>query len=349
MSYFEGMLLVVLNRFGSDRSLSAAFHLLKGKKSSQTIQDAKLFRIGFLFGMLKGLERDQFDRVVLRLEKSGLLKRNYQGSVILTSKGNTELRGFLESNPFPDSLNGWKYHHLTEQFWQRLSLFMQSLSCSVYETMSFYPVSKEESTQVWVKKHFPISKDARKRTAEQLYHEIFSILEPLPEHHAKLFIQRLSGSERTGLTLKQAAAIYSITVEEATIQFNGTLHAFLSTIQNNKENYPLLSSFAANEYAEIPLTSSTRQTLELIQRGLDIDQIANSRRLKRSTIEDHLVEIAMNVEGFSIDLFVSKKAQQDILSASSETNSQRLKTIKEHLKESYSYFQIRLTLCKEGI
>ncbi|MGA9288061.1 MAG: helix-turn-helix domain-containing protein, partial [Anaerobacillus sp.] len=222
-------------------------------------------------------------------------------------------------------------------------------SYSVHENMNFYPITKNDATQKWVRENFPLEKEHRLRMAKRLREEVTTVLEKLPDRQAELFVYRLSGSGRTGLTLEQTAGMYKMTNEEAMILFNSVIHTFLTFIQSSSEEYPLLGVFGADENADWPLTSSTRRTYSLLQKGMTMDRIAEIRKLKKSTIEDHLVEIAINVPNFSIDPFVSSAGQQSIILASKELNSQRLKTIKQHLNDKYSYFEIRLTLCKEGI
>ncbi|MGB8001728.1 MAG: helix-turn-helix domain-containing protein [Anaerobacillus sp.] len=349
MRYFDGVLLYVLDRLNGERSISAVLHLLKGKKSSQTIQDAKLFNLSFLFGMLKQLNRDQLENATARLLREKWIRPTKVETYEVLPQGLDMLQQFLNVHPFPAYLNGWKYHHLSVQFWERLSLYTQSLSYSIHENMNFYPITKDDSTQKWVRENFPLEKDHRLRMASRLREEVTTVLEKLPDRQAELFVYRLSGSGRTGLTLEQTAGMYKMTNEEALILFNSVIHTFLTFIQSTSEEYPLLRVFVADENAEWPLTSSTRRTYSLLQRSMTMDRIAEIRQLKISTIEDHLVEIAINVPNFSIDPFVSSEGQQSIILASKQLKSQRLKTIKQHLNNKYSYFEIRLTLCKEGI
>ncbi|MBF0709047.1 helix-turn-helix domain-containing protein [Alkalihalobacillus hwajinpoensis] len=349
MQYLDGVLLYIFDRFRGERSLSAVFHLLTGKKSSQTIQDAKLFNVSNFFGVLKQIKRSQLVDHSAKLQKVKLIELNQHDGFKVTLKGKEKLGAFLVDNPIPTYLEGWKYHSISDLFWQRLSLYVQTLSYSIHGNMNFYPISKEENIQNWVRLHFPSVKEQRAILAYDLYKEISAILLHLPSHHAALFVNRLSGKGRTGLTFAQMSTSNKISVEEATVQFQNVIHAFLTYIQNTPLQFPILGTVAKGYEGEWPLTSSTRQTYTILQSGVSLEQIAQRRRLKRSTIEDHLVEIAINVPGFSIDPFVSQDAQREIRLASEKLNSQRLKTIKQYLDDNYSYFEIRLTLCKEGI
>ncbi|WP_377888754.1 helix-turn-helix domain-containing protein [Alkalihalobacillus sp. R86527] len=347
--YIDGLLLFVLNQMNGERTISGALHLLKGKKSSQTIQDAKLFRLSFLFGMQRTLDRSHIEESVSILYNNGFLERTSQDTYKLNEKGKVSLEGFLKQHPFPVYLNGWKYHQITEDFWARISLFMQTLSHSVNSNMNFYPVIRDELTQEWVRKHFPAKPEKRMKVARNLYKELTKVLGTLPEPHARIFVLRLSGFHRTGLTLQQSCSSLNISNEEGSMMFYGVIHACITHTRDDPKTYPVFSSFVENKRLPVPLTASTRTTYSLLQKGMTFQQIMEIRKLKKSTIEDHVVEIAINVADFSIDAFVSKESQKDILKASNETNSQRLKTIRDHLNDKYGYFEIRLTLCKEGV
>lgn len=49
MTFLQAIVLVQLQRIEGVRTVYSIYHLLKGKKSSQTIQDAHLFNLGIFF------------------------------------------------------------------------------------------------------------------------------------------------------------------------------------------------------------------------------------------------------------------------------------------------------------
>ena len=103
----------------------------------------------------------------------------------------------------------------------------------------------------------------------------------------------------------------------------------------------LLSDHEQNE----ALTKSTKKTNELLKKGYTIEEIAEFRNLKTSTIEDHIVEIALNSDNFSIDDFVNKQNEKNILDAAHQIKSKQLKKIKI-IVPAAKYFEIRLVLAK---
>lgn len=94
------------------------------------------------------------------------------------------------------------------------------------------------------------------------------------------------------------------------------------------------------------LTTSTHKTLELVQKGFSIDQIAHIRSLKKATIEDHIVELSIHEPSFSIEPYVSSEEQQAIHEIAFQLQTNKLKLIKENLEHPFTYFQIRLALTR---
>ena len=123
------------------------------------------------------------------------------------------------------------------------------------------------------------------------------------------------------------------------------LHSWLNELYNGESRYPLLSDMLQDIRVESILTASANATAKLYKNGRTIEEISHIRRLKISTIEDHIVELAMNEMNFSIEPFVTIEQQQQILAAVEDYETKRLKNLKEILPH-LSYFQLRLTLAK---
>ena len=108
---------------------------------------------------------------------------------------------------------------------------------------------------------------------------------------------------------------------------------------------PILHQLAEDVYITMPLTESTYETAKLLNEGKSLEQIAAIRRLKISTIEDHVVEIVMNIPTFNIVAFLSKEQLKEINDTSEAYATKKLRVLKEVLPH-YSYFQLRLGLAK---
>ena len=97
------------------------------------------------------------------------------------------------------------------------------------------------------------------------------------------------------------------------------------------------------------MTQSTKTTLRYIQEGKNLGEIAEIRRLKVNTIEDHLVEIVLSEKDFPISDYVTIEDEREIAEAIKELGTKKLKAIKQMVdNKQISFFQIRLVLAKIG-
>ncbi|RBW70321.1 helix-turn-helix domain-containing protein [Bacillus taeanensis] len=347
MNYFDFIVLYCLKRFNGERSISAVYHLLKGKKSAQTIQDGNLYQLISLFQTIKTLERKQLNESIMKLEDKEMIVPKHS-TFVITSKGEETVNCFLKKEPFSPSLNGWVYGDVSEIFWNRLGLFLQSLSCMLAHKYNFLPVNRDYSVHLWVKRHFPKTNEERIQTAKNLYKEIENLLNTCDEQEAFLFTYRLSGYHRIGYTIEQLAQQLKLDPIKAHFSFQGLLHYMVSLIKKNSYKFPLLHLFITDQTINA-LTASAKQTYSLLEKGKTVEEIVKVRRLKRNTIEDHVVEIAMHDDSFVINEYVSLEKQAHIVKVLQKANTKRLKIIRERLGEHYSYFEIRLVLAREGI
>ncbi|WLR53135.1 helix-turn-helix domain-containing protein [Bacillus tianshenii] len=347
-AYRLRILLYGLEQFHGERSTSGLYHLLKGKKSSQTIQDGKLFGVSLLFRTMPRLKRKSFDEDLAYLVKHQYVEQGDlpEGFLLLTKAGKAEVKRFLQSDVFPHGLDGWGCDPLIRPFWNRFSLLVQSVSNLMNGTAQFIPVSKDESLFKWVKDWFISVGYSKAELADSFYWECRQLLGALPELQAKAIVLRLSAAHRYGLTFSQIGAELSEDEDAALYLFQAGIHQILHNVQGNPKLYPLLSTLIRDVQTQVPLTVSTRKTYQLWERGFSFEKIARIRSLKESTIEDHFVEIALNDPAFSIQSFVSKELQQMILSVYKTTKTKRIKPIKEAIEADVSYFQIRLVLAK---
>ncbi len=83
-------------------------------------------------------------------------------------------------------------------------------------------------------------------------------------------------------------------------------------------------------------------TLALYRQGLSIEEIANQRNLKPSTIMSHLSELAEAGEAIDIDRLVQPEHYQAIADALQQVGDDLLRPVKDFLGDEYSYEEIRL-------
>ncbi|MBO1005327.1 DNA helicase RecQ [Pseudogracilibacillus auburnensis] len=87
-------------------------------------------------------------------------------------------------------------------------------------------------------------------------------------------------------------------------------------------------------------------TLEMLQEGHDIKEIASNRNLSERTIESHLVKCADEGKEVNWDMFIPNEYESLIAKAVEEADTTRLTPIKERLPEEVSFFMIRAYMQK---
>ncbi|AIM15476.1 helix-turn-helix domain-containing protein [Neobacillus sedimentimangrovi] len=343
MQKLVSIILDCIKKINNERTIYSILHLLNGKKSSQTIQDAHLFSIKKYFGVYESLTRDSFERIIDEMADNQWIKPFGEQRYLLTPSG--EL--YYKKNPVLTHLNGWKYYSISKLFWERLSLFIQVTSNLVYKEKKYIPIQKNKDIHKWVKACLVGSNISRQEIGNKVFHELMECLDKAEGIQPSVLVFRLTGYQQIGLTAEQTANKLNMDMADYQLEFINILHYMIEKISKNEKNFPLLS-FAVHDIKKAnDLTISTKKTWNLYRRGYSINRIAKERNLKVSTIEDHFVEIALNVKNFSIDEYVDKSQQEKILEVARRVQTRQLKQIKEMLG-SVSYFQIRLVLAKYG-
>ncbi|MDD5616569.1 MAG: DNA helicase RecQ [Candidatus Methanoperedens sp.] len=92
--------------------------------------------------------------------------------------------------------------------------------------------------------------------------------------------------------------------------------------------------------------SSEYMTLEMLNQGMDLDEITLKRNLSLNTIYDHIEKLIIAGENINIEKFVKEEKIEVISSAIHELGGETLKPIKEKLGDNYSYGEIKLVRAK---
>jgi uncharacterized protein YpbB len=347
-SYLTYLILACIQKINGERTSYSIYHLLRGKKSSQTIQDAHLFNMTNLFQTFPQLSRNDFDEVVRDLLTKNYIQIVNVDKFKVTSLGSTYLDNAFSEMPIPRVLNGWKYHSIQDDFWKRLSLFIQVCSNLINFESSYIPIQNDMKTVDWVKAILLKLNKNREELSEELLHEVICCLKDGEEMMAEVIVWRLTGYKQIGLTSIQVAELLKMDINYFHLQFLNSIHFMINRITSNRNQFPILQNLLIDYQKPIILTNSSLVTYRYLRLGYNIEEIASVRNLKTSTIEDHVVEIALNDSDFVLEPFVPIEVENKIREAINKIKSKQLKMIRQELKENISYFQIRLVQARLG-
>lgn len=337
----SSIILKIAEKMDGQRSLNASLHVLRGKRSGQTLQDIDYFSVKPYFSLLPKLADSTFAEAVRTLQHEGLIRES-EGIVTITEKGKQtekELRVF--------HFDGWNYRGREEIFFLRLVLLVQTLSQLRDFRNSFHPITNDRKIQQFVKGVLRSLYDARQNSARSLADELLLALEMtgISDLQASILSHRLTGADASGWTWEQLEEATSEPVASLQLEYLEALHRLIAVSESEEvaEKLPILHKLAYGIRIETPLTDSTAITKKLFDQGVSIEEIASTRQLKVNTIEDHISEIAANDRDFPILRFVKREDQLAVKMEVKNNDVKRLRLLKDKFPH-LSYFQLRLIL-----
>ncbi|WP_342559199.1 helix-turn-helix domain-containing protein [Metasolibacillus sp. FSL K6-0083] len=337
---FQQILLAIFLKLNNERTVASAYHLLRGKKSGQTIQDAGIFSLHAYFSLLPKLSRQKFNESVQLFVEANYLHMDEAGYYTLTASGIEQAKKGV-----PCTFDGWHYRGNEHIFYARLSLIVQALSHQSAKIKAFIPIQRDEKIQYFARQFLRRHQYQAGALQVLLLQEITDSLESLAvtEEQRELLINRLTGVDMPGLTWQQLAYHAERTEMDVQLLYISALHNWLQHITQ----YPYLADIAQQLRIRMPLTDSAFQTARLFEQGFSLQQIAHTRNLKQSTIEDHLVELAMHDATFPIEHFIKQEELLQVQHEISSRATKKLKVLREALPH-LTYFQLRLVLARGG-
>jgi ATP-dependent DNA helicase RecQ len=120
------------------------------------------------------------------------------------------------------------------------------------------------------------------------------------------------------------------------------LGVIVTHIEENNISPPGPGRVAIKKIKSSP-SASVFQTFDLFKAGNSLEEIAEIRNLANGTIGGHLVELVEDNKIDKKDLLEESRIRE-IIEAANQLENFRLKYLKEHFGDKYSYFQLRIAL-----
>ncbi|MGD8189161.1 helix-turn-helix domain-containing protein [Brevibacillus ginsengisoli] len=340
----------------NERTVMSLYYVLKGRKSNQTEQDTHMYGLCSYYRFFSALSKEKWEEILQQLVNNQMIQivehssNQEKETFRVTSKG----KALVEEAEAKYSFSQW-FPSITatapvkesELFWKRLHLMTQTISQLLQRNTAFFPVVTDKLVQNWVKQKLR-DHSARERWLSTFALELYQLLIPYPTHLQRLLMDQLSGIGQVGHTLEQLAQSEQLPVFLVRLKFRYLLINLMTTLLESEETkYPLMKQLLNTTLAQpFGLSTSAAATYHYLLQTQDIDQIAKRRGLRKGTIEDHLVEIVLHCPAWDHSQFLTQSAKIEIITASQELGTKRLKLLREHLANRYTYLQIRLALAQ---
>ncbi|WP_262173018.1 helix-turn-helix domain-containing protein [Saccharococcus sp. Marseille-Q5394] len=334
----SSILLFVISKMNGQRTLNAGLHLLRGKKSGQTLTDVEYFNVKPFFAILPKLEETTYTKAIDKLLDSGLIIQD-EKFIKLTEEGSKSIKDLPDFH-----FRGWDYRGREMIFFGRIALLVQTLSYVRKGEFSFNPIQKDRDIQIFVKRFLERQPITDPGFAKQIGDELKKAVlkSGMNDIQKYIFVCRLTGKTETAKTWDQLSSELEMGTDALRLQYIESLHRLLPIVEDSDE-FSFLNKIAFGIKVHSYLTDSAMHTKRLFDQGHSMASIASIRKLKMSTIEDHIIEMAMNDKRFPVTHFVSEELIHAVVSKSLELGTKRLKLLKDEF-ETLSYFELRLIL-----
>lgn len=319
------MLAFILTLFhnGFKQRSSTLYHLLLGKRTASVLMHGFFYDNLRFSGSLPRLQEREYQGYLNTLVAKGRLQES-EGIYQLTATGKEEL--VQRALPGAYAVDYFRYGRKGESMWQLLLFGVQAVSEWSFGNSRYLPIATQpyqlQQTKRWLKQATPVQ-------LQQLPQEISGVFQRLPQETADFLAQQFSGHSRAGSVFQQLLPERCDPVT-ATLCQDGAVHHFFQQLPQHTWLYQLIEPLDQQN-----LNRSMLKTRQLVLQGAAMEDLLRLRKVKESTINDHLIEWAILDEAFPFAAFLpDKKISGDFAAI-------RLWRYQDYL--DWSFLQFRLT------
>lgn len=328
----EPYFILALFQHGYKARTSTLYHLLKGKRTSSVLLYGFLYENLRFFQLFPSSSEKQFNTILDELVKQELLCQASDNEVQITAKG---LQVVVKNTNHFSGIDNYRFGKTDEIIWRFLQFTVQVVSHLSYNNKQYIPLEQSPLYQKQVKLY--IKSMSKARLIEIVRTEWIQIFSQLTKTEANFFAQQFSGYQQIGKTSFQLMDNQDNPFERLLFK-KEKLHHLIDTICLMPESSFLkkliLPLVRQNENKSMSETSSYLKT------QLSIEALAEQRKVKISTIKDHLLEVALT-KAFPFDRFISKKTNQFLFEYPKPYQDWVYGSIKQ-IKPELDYFEFRL-------
>ena len=337
----------ILSFFRKERTTNAAqlFHVFQGKRTPSMFYIIEKNRWHHGFSQFKRLTREEMNDIIEELEKEAYLEKSEKGYKI-TAKGNETQKNYFATHFYPKEISTFKNVNLRLPFWDRLQLFTQVFSEYSFHNVQYIPIIKHPKHQENVRQLFQQvnSSTQKENLLERWQKENYYIFQHLNKNTANTLANLLTGHGSVGKTASQMAALYQMENNEFYFYLLTCLEELLHLIKHERKKLPLLAEIVRQLEQEtyLGLSSSTYTTYQLLEKGYSFADVASARKIKISTVREHILEMAFVFSNFPYQKYVPESIYQR-LNQQFDTNKElTYKEAKTNL-EDLEFIHFRLT------
>lgn len=246
------------------------------------------------------LNEQEFDLQITKLRNENYLEVTPTGLVLspngIIQKSNYQKSNYIITEPK-------LFQHINEKQWlDLLPLLIQVVSELSYHNRHYYVVSSSIRTQLFFRAWYQAVNN-KEELVTSLKHLLEVFLERFPKKQADIFMSLFSGHKTIGKTVQQVAMVLpDFSYEDVTTLWRDLGMQFALFLLRGDSVFKKL---VVPINTEERLSKSASITYQLFNERQNIERIAKRRRLRISTIKEHLLESAILCDKFPYDNLIT--------------------------------------------
>lgn len=296
----------ILARFAHQYKVrwTTLYHLLKGKRTTSILLYGAFYGQLPYVAVFPKLTIAEVEMSIDHLVQAGFLIRE-NDFVQITAAGYKWLENTLSVQEKWQTLNGFRYSRIATPFKDQLFFATQVISELAHQQQDYLPLENQYLRQMQLKQWLSPLLKQKERLIAEFYQEWQNFLKALPAESANRWAKRLTGYQQTGFTLTQMSQQEQLAGWKLSLIEQAELHELLRQLEEKSEAFPLFKSLLTS-LGITKENQSAATSYQLFIQGKTIEQIAVIRKLKPSTIAEHLIESCLFYPDFPYERVFSQ-------------------------------------------
>lgn len=276
------------------RKQAVVRQILNNRKTSSSLYWGLRYQILDYLNLTSKLNVEHFNKAIYELIENKLLIEKSNG-LILSSKGQQRLEKMKNEHYFYQHPEN--FQQLDYNLWSSLMLLsIQVVSEYLHNNNQYYVVSNNLQAQFLTKKW--LHKFGFNELCIELKLYLSDFLNEIEPKLADIFANKLTGNGLTALSNRQISRFYSLNELDIEIIFRDLALQFAMYLKKKNAKLSLLVETAQLQGIN---SETVMKTKKLFDQGLAFYQIQQARKLKSSTINDHLQILAITDKNFAFN------------------------------------------------
>ncbi|UJF14844.1 helix-turn-helix domain-containing protein [Jeotgalibaca sp. MA1X17-3] len=323
------------------RKLKSLYHIFTGKRTVSVMIQSLKYELGGYFGLFPKLKWESFEKIIHSMVQDDFIYLVDEGYCV-TEKGVKQKEDFFQTHTRINYFQQIRYVRMIPEFKKKSLFLVQVLSEMSHQNKDYFPLLEGLAEQNWLKSFIKNMTIPREEISTAYGKEWIALLENIKMKDKTIFVEQFEGNRYVRKTSRQVAEEYSLEESEVIIIWQQGWVQILVNLESHPNQYSILYKLYHQLKSEGYLWSnSVQETFLLLSSGVKPADLSSRRRLKDSTINDHLTELAILSFSFPFEQFLNEQQMNYVTDFLEKGDTLDYKEIQKEFP-TISFFESRL-------